>query len=86
MVFDPTGIGRDIVSFDKLIINEEAGRGLLLFRLLESASTLIIHERVKAELDKESLRFVSVHRPDEPLTPLDLDELDDGKAGGDNAP
>lgn len=75
VVYDPTNVGRDIVGFDKLVVNAEAARGLLLFRMLESASTILIHEQVKAELDREALRFVSVHRPDEPLTPLDLEAL-----------
>ncbi|MFP2930444.1 hypothetical protein ACLESO_35650 [Pyxidicoccus sp. 3LG] len=75
VVYDPTGVGRNIVSFDKLVISEAAARGQLMFRLLESATTLIVHERVKAEVDKASLRFVSVHPTDDPPTPLDLHEL-----------
>jgi hypothetical protein len=77
---DPSGVGRNIVFFEKLVIDEEAAHGLLLFRLLEDASTIIVHERVKQELSKESWRFVSVHPTDE--DPETLDPGDDGTPPG----
>lgn len=75
---DPSAVGRNIVFFEKLVIDEGAAHGLLMFRLLEDASTIIVHERVKQELSKESWRFVSVHPTDEEPETLDL--------GGDGAP
>ncbi|WP_164017820.1 imm11 family protein [Pyxidicoccus trucidator] len=74
IAYDPDDIGRDIVGFDKLVIDPKAARGALMFRLLESASTIIVHERVKRELDKEQWQFVSVHPTDENPDPLDLED------------
>ncbi|MCY1017414.1 imm11 family protein [Pyxidicoccus sp. MSG2] len=70
---DPDNIGRDIVGFQKLVIDPKAARGALMFRMLESASTIIVHEKVKQELDKEQWQFVSVHPTDEKPFPLDLE-------------
>ncbi len=75
IAYDPDSVGRTIVAFDKLVIDAEAAHGLLMFRLLESASTIIVHEQVKRELDKEQWRFVSVHPTDENPDPLDLDDF-----------
>ncbi len=73
IAYDPLSVGRNIVNFEKLVIDEEATHGLLMFRLLEAVATIIVHEQVKRELDKEEWRFVCVHPTDEEPEPLDLD-------------
>lgn len=49
-------------SFDRLVIRNESAKEQLIFRLAQSTSTILVHERVKKCIEKEafpSLVFVS---------------------------
>lgn len=46
----PDGVPLIDVSFDSLVIDEKRVGGLLLFRLAESLSAIIVHQRVKDHL------------------------------------
>lgn len=48
--YTATGAPLIDVSFDSLVIDEKRAGGLLLFRLAESLSAIIVHERVKHHL------------------------------------
>lgn len=48
--YTATGTPLIDVSFDSLVIDEKRAGGLLLFRLAESLSAIIVHERVKRHL------------------------------------
>ena len=74
--FDPVGYGQ-MIDFQRLVIDQEAARGALMFRLHESVATLIVHASVKAELDKTSWSFVTVCSTEEIPLPLILDDEDD---------
>lgn len=56
---DITGQGVFAVNFRKLVIDEEKAQGQSLFRLAESLSSIIIHEKVKEELDKQNFKYLS---------------------------
>lgn len=56
---DVGGIGAIAMSFRKLVIDEVAAGGQLLFRLGEAASSIIVHERVKKEIDKARFEYLS---------------------------
>lgn len=48
--------------FHELVIDESKARGLLLFRLAESPSEVVVHERVAAAIDKAILRGLRLER------------------------
>ncbi len=41
--------------FEDLVVSEARARGLLLFRLAESVSTILIHKRVKEQIESASI-------------------------------
>jgi predicted transcriptional regulator len=47
------------VAFRKLVIDEKAAQGLYMFRLGQAVASIIVHERVKAHLDKMDFKYVS---------------------------
>ncbi len=59
-VFNPKGLKHTAIQFRKLVIDEAAANGLLLFRLFESASTIVVHEVVKQALERLDLQFVTL--------------------------
>ena len=59
-VFDPLNMGHTLVQFRKLALDEGKIQRQGLFRLQESASTIIVDEAVKREIEKVELKFVSV--------------------------
>ena len=58
-VFNPMGVSHTLQEFRKLKLDQNAARGLLMFRLYESADTIVVHEAVKAKLDEADLKYVS---------------------------
>jgi hypothetical protein len=56
---DVGGIGAIAMSFRKLVIDEQAARGQLFFRLGEAVSEIIVHQRVKEAIDKASFQYLS---------------------------
>jgi len=56
---DVTGTGMIAVAFRKLVIDEKAAQGLYMFRLGQAVASIIVHERVKAHLDKMDFKYVS---------------------------
>lgn len=69
-VFDPENIGHTLVQFRKLVVDESKITNALMFRLHENISTILIHDRVKDELEKLDLNFVSIVPPDENPAPV----------------
>jgi hypothetical protein len=59
------GAIRGEVHFEQLVLNPPAAAGLLLFRSAENLRTLVIHERVKARLERAGLGGVSFVAPSE---------------------
>lgn len=57
---DAGGAGHTVVQFKKLVIKEDIPKGLLIFRMYEDATTILVHERVKHVLDQIPLANVSV--------------------------
>jgi hypothetical protein len=55
---DTTGTGVIAVGFRKLVVDERAAANLLLFRLAESIASIVVHERVKAALDRRPFRYL----------------------------
>lgn len=51
------------VSFDSLVIDEKRAGGLLLFRLAESLSAIIVHERVKSHLLAKGFDMLTFRDP-----------------------
>lgn len=49
-VYTASGVPLVDVSFDRLVIDEKRAGGLLLFRLAESLSAIIVHDRVRQHL------------------------------------
>lgn len=56
---DTGGIGLIAMSFRKLVIDDVAAGGQLLFRLGEAASSIIVNGRVKKEVDKAQFKYLS---------------------------
>jgi len=62
---DPMNIGHTIVQFHNLVIDEKKIGKALMFRLAEDCSTILIHEKVKKELEKIPLEWVTIAKPEE---------------------
>lgn len=56
---DITGQGIIAVNFRKLIIDETIAMGFYIFRLAESVSSIIVHEKIKKYLDLKEFRYLS---------------------------
>jgi Immunity protein family (Imm11) len=64
--FDPEQPNRMVaMGFDSLVIDPNAAQALLMFRLAENASTIVIHERVKAAIEAAGIELVAMHRTEE---------------------
>lgn len=62
---DPSGNGLIDMDFDSLVIDEKKARGLLMFRLAECVSGIVIHDRVKYWLEKEGIKGLDFVDPQE---------------------
>lgn len=51
------------VSFDSLVIDEKLARGQLMFRLAESLSAIIVHQRVKDHLTARGFDMLTFRDP-----------------------
>lgn len=56
------------VDFDRLAIDESKVGGLLMFRLAESSTTVLVHERVKTYLVKKGFNNLTFYDPDDVAT------------------
>lgn len=45
-------------DFDRLVIDESKCNGLLLFRLAENIGAIVVHERVKEEVEKRGIKGI----------------------------
>lgn len=45
-------------DFDRLVIDEKKCNGLVLFRLAENISAIVVHERVKQEVERRGIRGI----------------------------
>ena len=45
-------------DFDRLVIDESKCHGLLMFRLAENVSAIVVHERIKKEVEKRGIKGV----------------------------
>jgi len=55
---DRAGEGLLAVNFRKLVIDDKKARGQLMFRLAESASSIIIHESIKQALEESGYQYI----------------------------
>lgn len=51
------------MDFDSLAIDEDAARGALLFRLAESVNAIVVHERVKEQLEAAGIDTLTFIEP-----------------------
>ena len=48
-----------VTNFKERVIDDNKTKNFSIFRLVESVSSIIIHERVKQELDKCNFKYLS---------------------------
>jgi hypothetical protein len=53
------------VDFDSVIIDEQATRGALMFRLAESVNAIVVHEKVKQYLEENGIDTLTFIPPEE---------------------
>ncbi len=65
-VYDPnTQVASMItMSFDSLAVDETKAQGHLMFRLAESLTTILVHESVKAALEKANIPLIEFYEPE----------------------
>lgn len=51
--------GQQVFAFRQLVIDETKTQGQLMFRLAESLTSIIVHEKVKTYLDKQNFKYLS---------------------------
>ena len=62
------GVSQDeiiAVDFDSLVFDESNCRGLLLFRLAENLSAIVVEERIKREIEKRGIRGMFFYKSGE---------------------
>jgi hypothetical protein len=57
---DPTNAGHTIVEFEDIKLDEEKTHDLFMFRLHETVTTIVIHEKVKRVLENIDLKYVTI--------------------------
>ena len=62
---DPSGSGMIDMDFDSLAIDESKTSGMLMFRLAECITAIIIHEKVKEALEKYGIEHLDIQEPKE---------------------
>lgn len=53
------------IDFDSLFIDESKTNGLLMFRLAEAVSAIVVHEKVKAAIEKAGIKGMEFYEPGE---------------------
>lgn len=48
------------MHFDSLVVDKDKTHGLLMFRLAENLSTILIHERVKKAIEEARIQYVKI--------------------------
>lgn len=62
--FNPDNESRLIdASIDELEVAPERARGLLMFRMAESVGVILVHERIKAALEKHAFHGMEFYEP-----------------------
>jgi hypothetical protein len=56
---DITGTGMIAVGFRKLVIDPNRANDLVFFRLAQSVASIVVHERVKQEVDRANYKYLS---------------------------
>ena len=65
-IYDPNQPDSFIsMSFEKLEIKKDLPTSLLMFRLIENVTTILVHERVKSYIEKAHIGYVRFFRYDE---------------------
>ena len=59
----PSGVPIIDTDFDALAIDEGKARGLLMFRLAEAVNGIVIHEKVRAELERREIPYLDFIEP-----------------------
>ena len=59
----PSGSPIVDVDFDSLVIDEKKAGGLLMFRLAECVTAIMIHERVKKQLEADEIPYLDFVEP-----------------------
>jgi hypothetical protein len=52
------------VDFDRLVLNETATKGHLMFRLAESVNAILVHQRIRDRLLKEGFKDLAFRDPE----------------------
>ena len=61
----PSGSEIVDVDFDSLAIDESKTRGVLMFRLAECITAILVHEKVKKNLEKHKIPHLDFYRPED---------------------
>jgi len=56
------------VDFDRLVIDEEKAHGFYLFRLAESVTTIMVHQKVKEMLEEKGFKGLKFYNPEDVAT------------------
>jgi hypothetical protein len=59
----PSGTPLIDTDFDSLAIDESKARGLLMFRLAESVNAIVVHESVRAHIEKHNIPHIDFVEP-----------------------
>ncbi len=60
----PSGVPLIDTDFDSVAIDDEKAMGLLMFRMAECLSAIVIHEKVKQEIEKADIPYLDFVKPD----------------------
>jgi hypothetical protein len=59
----PSGVPMIDTNFDSVVIDEEKAMGLLMFRMAECVSAIVIHEKVKDYIEQAGIKYLDFIKP-----------------------
>ena len=60
----PSGSALIDTDFDSVVIDEKKARGILMFRMAECVSAIVIHEKVKTSIEKAGIPHLNFIEPE----------------------
>ena len=60
----PSGVPLIDTDFDSVVIDEEKAMGLLMFRMAECLSAIVIHEKVKQHIERAGIPYLDFIQPE----------------------
>jgi hypothetical protein len=60
----PSGAALIDTDFDSVVIDEEKAMGLLMFRMAECVSAIVIHEKVKNYIEQAGIKYLDFIQPE----------------------